>query len=67
MADIRAGIDRQITSAGGEINGRGTSGDPVSGFSFEYRADGATGGIVVESVDGEDGQLHIIMMAYEVR
>ena len=67
MGELQAEVEAKIIDLGGSIGGRGTGGDPPTSFDFDYRAGGAAGGIVIHSIDGADGWVHILLVAYEVR
>ena len=67
LVALRGEIEGQVAAMGGNINGRGTTGEPLVGFDLTYDAGATRGNVTVYSVDGEGGMFHIIVVAHEVQ
>ena len=62
---FRAEIERQLSSNGASISGRGRWTGDFSGFSFEYTAGSIRGFIRVTGVSFESGRQGLDILAYE--
>lgn len=69
MTSYQKEIERTITSMGGSINGRGTSGSPndLKDFSFTYTWGRNKGLIEVISFTSTNSEVQVVMFCYEHR